>query len=381
MNLERRWLKYCPLAVIRHLEKSSEAKVIYQLKTTGELEMELFSKQEPQVTIVVVPRERFSCTQASLESIYEHTEYPFKLIYVDGNSPRKVRRYLEQQAKEKGFQIIRKNYYLSPNHARNIGLSHVDTKYIVFCDNDVIFTPGWLKALVTCAEETGASIVGPLMCEKEPVHTRIHFAGGESRVVTDIQGRRHLREKMYKQGQQVADVRPALERTQTELAEFHCVLVRREIFDRIGGQLDEAMLNTKEHLDFSMTIAQAGGTIYFEPAALVTYVPGPPLEWSDLHFFMLRWSRAWTLASLNYLRQKWNLAEDGYFKTKYKRLSLRRNGTIVKPFSRSLTFGRNYEPLTKFLKRWEKKLNRYLTDRYAKQQAQRNQSLSTNHIL
>ncbi len=353
-----------------------KSKITNQLKTKGELDMELSPKQEPQVTIVVVPRERFSYTQASLESIYEQTEYPFKLIYVDGNSPRKVRHYLEQQAKEKGFQIIRKDYYLSPNHSRNIGLSHVDTKYLVFCDNDVIFTPGWLKALVTCAEETNASIVGPLMCEKEPVHTRIHFAGGESHVVTDIHDRRHLREKMYKQGQQVADVRPTLERTQTELAEFHCVLVRREIFDRIGGQLDEALLNTKEHLDFCMTVAQADGTVYFEPAALVTYVPGPPLEWSDLHFFMLRWSDAWKMASFNHLRQKWNLVEDGYFKTKYKKLSGRRQGTIIKHLSHSLTFGRKYKPLTKFINRWEKKLNHYLTDRYAKQQAKRNQTFS-----
>ena len=297
--------------------------------------MELLPKQEPQVTIVVVPRERFSCTQASLESIYEHTEYPFQLVYVDGNSPAKVRRYLEAQAKPRNFKLIRTDYYLSPNHARNIGLSHVNTKYLVFIDNDVIVTPGWLQALVTCAEETEAAVVGPLMCEKEPIHTCVHFAGGESHIVTDIHGKRHLREKMYKQEQQVADVRPQLQRTQTELAEFHCVLVQREIFDRIGGQLDEAMLSTKEHLDFCMTVAQAGGTVYFEPAALVTYVPGSSLEWSDIHFFMLRWSDAWKMASFNHLRQKWALTEDGYFKTKYKKLSGRRLGRTVKPLSRS----------------------------------------------
>jgi hypothetical protein len=35
--------------------------------------------QKPQVTIVVSPRERFSYTKESLESIYEHTQIPFKL--------------------------------------------------------------------------------------------------------------------------------------------------------------------------------------------------------------------------------------------------------------------------------------------------------------
>jgi hypothetical protein len=62
---------------------------------------------EPLVTLVVVPRERFSCAQASLESIYQYTTMPFKLVYVDGNSPAKVQRYLQQKAQEKNFQIIR----------------------------------------------------------------------------------------------------------------------------------------------------------------------------------------------------------------------------------------------------------------------------------
>ncbi|KJH72538.1 glycosyltransferase family 2 protein [Aliterella atlantica] len=320
---------------------------------------------EPNVTIVVVPRERFSCTQQSLESIYEYTEFPFKLIYVDGNSPNKVRRYLEAKSKDKNFELIRTNYYLSPNHARNIGLSRVDTKYLVFVDNDVIVSPGWLKALVDCAEETDATVVGPLMCEKQPIHQRVHFAGGESRVVTDIKGRRHLREKMYKQGHNAVQLRPQLKRTQTELAEFHCTLVRTEIFNRIG-YLDEAMLNTKEHLDFCMTVAQVGGTVYFEPDSLVTYVPGPPLELTDLHFYMLRWSDAWTLGSLQRIRAKWNLSEDGYFQTKYKKLGVRRIATIIKPLVRQLSFGYENKPLKRMLKKLDRKFNRYLCDRYAK---------------
>ena len=331
--------------------------------------------QEPQVTIVVVPRERFSCTQRSLESIYQHTEFPFKLIYVDGNSPTKVRQYLENQAQEKDFKIIRTDYYLSPNHARNIGLSHVDTKYVVFADNDVVVSPNWLKTLINCAEETGATVVGPLMCEKEPVHQRIHFAGGESHIVTDVNGRRHLREKMYKQGQQVADLRPQLQRTQTELAEFHCVLVRTEIFERIG-YLDEGMLNTKEHLDFSMTVAKAGGKVYFEPDSLITYVPGPPLELTDLYFYMLRWSDAWTLNSLEHIREKWNLSEDGYFKTKYKKLGWRRSGTIIKPLVRRLSFGWENKPLRRILKFFDRIFNRYLTNRYAKLLPQRKLQLT-----
>jgi GT2 family glycosyltransferase len=330
---------------------------------------------EPLVTLVVVPRERFSCAQASLESIYQYTTMPFKLVYVDGNSPAKVQRYLQQKAQEKNFQIIRSNYYLYPNQARNLGLAQVKTKYLVFVDNDVIVSPGWLEALVQCAEETGAAVVGPLMCQNEPIHEIVHFAGGQSHVWQDNTGRRRIREKMYSQGQRVADLRDGLERQQTELAEFHCVLVRTEIFERIGP-LDEKMLNTKEHLDFCMTVQEAGGTVYFEPASLVTYVPGPPLEWSDLHYYMLRWSDAWTINSLHRLRDKWNLVEDGYFQSKYKKLGWRRYWTVLIPFTERITFGLASQFLAKRLAGMEHWLNRYLTDRHAKQAMKQRSNVS-----
>ncbi|WP_421655576.1 glycosyltransferase family 2 protein [Leptothermofonsia sp. ETS-13] len=324
---------------------------------------------EPLVTIVVVPRERFSCAQRSLESIYEHTTLPFKLVYVDGNAPFKVQQYLKAQAEEKSFHLIRTDYYLYPNQARNLGLTHANTRYVVFVDNDVIVSPGWLEALVQCAEETQAAVVGPLMCQHEPLHTEVHFAGGESHVWVDSTGRRRLREKMYQQGQKVAELRPRLQRQETELAEFHCVLVRREVFDRLGF-LDEQLFNTKEHLDFCMSVRQMGGTVYFEPDCVVTYVPGPPLELSDLHYYMLRWSDAWTLGSLHRLRDKWNLAEDGYFQSKYKKLGWRRYGTIIEPFVRWLTFGAGNRFLTRAFAKVEHYLNRFLTDRHIRIQQQ-----------
>ncbi|MEL6163179.1 MAG: glycosyltransferase, partial [Cyanobacteria bacterium J06628_3] len=272
---------------------------------------------EPQVTIIVSPRERFSYTRESLESIYENTQVPFKLIYIDGNSPKKTREYLQNQAQEKGFQLIRTDYYLTPNSARNIGLEKVNTKYVAFVDNDIISASGWLKALIDCSEETEATVVGPLMFQYLPLHQEIHFAGGESHIVVDKRGRRRLREKMFKQGKKITDPRVKLQRTETELCEFHVMLVRTEIFQHLGT-FDEQMLNTKEHLDFCMNVAKHGGSVYFEPESLVTYVPTSPLKFSDLHYYMLRWSDAWELVSLSRLRQKWNLAEDGYFQHKYK---------------------------------------------------------------
>lgn len=330
---------------------------------------------ETQVTIVVAPRERFSFTRESLESIFEHTDSPFKLVYVDGGSPPQTRHYLEAQARDKEFELIRTDYYLSPNQARNLGLAQVRTKYVVFIDNDVVVTSGWLRHLVQCAEETGATVVGPLTCQGTPVHEEVHCAGGESGILLETKGnqvRRRMLEKIYRQGRQLAKVRDRLQRQQTGLAEFHCMLVRTEIFEQIG-LLDEALLNTKEHVDLCILVVQAGGTVYFEPESLVTYVPGPPLKWTDIPFYMIRWSDSWELASLQHLRDKWNLTEDKYFKNRYERLGWRRQMTILNPLVRRLTFGRSSDRLEKALIHLDKALNRYLTTRHARRQYQNEQ--------
>ena len=115
-----------------------------------------FEEVKPAVTIIVVPRDHFSDTKESLESIYANSDTDFQLVYVDGNSPPSIARYLRIQAKARGFRLIRSERYLSPNHARNLGAEGVDTRYIIFIDNDVIVAPNWLQPLVQCADETGA---------------------------------------------------------------------------------------------------------------------------------------------------------------------------------------------------------------------------------
>jgi GT2 family glycosyltransferase len=294
--------------------------------------------ESPNVTIVVSPRERFSFTQTSLESLYEHTQIPFHLVYVDGNSPPPVRDYLATQAAEKGFELVRVNHFLTPNQARNIGASKVKTQYVAFVDNDVVVSPGWLTALVQCAEETNAAIVGPLTCQDEPVHETVHFANGEARIIVDVKGRRRLREKMKFQGQAVERMASRLQRVPAELVEFHCMLVDMQVFQDLGP-LDEAFLNTKEHVDLCMAVTQAGRPIYFEPTSIITYVPGISWNWADLHFYMLRWSDAWETASLSRLQEKWNLSSDSYFFQKYKALGWRRRKMILSPLLQRLTLG------------------------------------------
>lgn len=263
--------------------------------------------QAPKVTIVVVPRERFSYTRQSLESVYENTDFPFKLVYIDGNSPSKIKHYLQAQASQKGFQLIRTEHYLSPNQARNLGLPQVDTKYLVFLDNDVLVKPGWLAALIQCAEETEAWAVAPLCLQGDDFKT-VHMVGGKIEFRQRPSNRWMIERRPF-MGMPLARVKSQLFRQQTELIEFHCMLVCTEAFEQIG-YLDEELMSMAEETDFCLKVLETGNTIYFEPTSIISYVAPSSLTWSDLPFFFIRWSNAWCELSVKHFRQKWSLGED-----------------------------------------------------------------------
>jgi GT2 family glycosyltransferase len=321
---------------------------------------------KPDVTLVVVPRERFSYTRQSLKSIYQDTTYPFSLVYIDGNSPRHIQEYLQQQADEKEFLLIRSEQYLSPNQARNIGIKYVNTKYLVFVDNDIHVADGWLEQLVQCAEETEAAVVCPLVCIGKKLHSKIHLAGGEANIFLEVKNdkmRRKVHEKHYFVNRSVAEIKEKLQRKQCEFAEFHCMLVRTDIFIKKITSLDEKLLSTREHIDFSLTVTNTGEKIYCEPNSVVTYVPDSGFEWSDLPYFMLRWSDAWEVASLEHFMEKWDLTKkDKYFKKRYRRLGQRRHQAFLRPLVRQLSFGSYYTWLEKMLVAIERKVNQYISN-------------------
>ncbi|MEL6553214.1 MAG: glycosyltransferase [Cyanobacteria bacterium J06621_11] len=339
---------------------------------------------QPQVTIVVVPRERFQFTQRSLESLYTNTHQFFHLIYIDNNSPAHIQTYLEQQAEEKEFELVRSPHFLSPNQARNAGIRRVKTPYVVFVDNDVMFSPGWLEALVSCSQATGASVVGSLVCQYEPLHSIVHciggdymepdvyahFARGESGpngTLADCE-KWVIEERTYSQNQPMTAVQSQLTRQTVGFIEFHSMLVRTSLFERIG-LLDEGFCCTKEYLDFCMTVTRLGEPIYLEPTSVVTFLthpPAPPLSLSDLPYFMLRWSDDWERQSLQHFQQKWSLADSAYFKRRYKKLGQRRRKELIKPLVAQFSFLNDTAKkwLEKRLVKLEKILNRYLVKQY-----------------
>jgi GT2 family glycosyltransferase len=325
------------------------------------------------ITLVVIPRERFSMARESLESLQANTPPGLRMIYIDGGSPRDLRDYLRDAQRQQGFELIRTGHYLSNNQARNIGLARVQTPYVALVDNDLIFASGWLQALMQCADETAADVVAPLICEGWPAQTTMHYAGGEyvpadelDGFHADQHGQRELREKQFGLKLPLNEWRERLQRGPTGFCEPHCILARMSLLRQIRpAPFDEAMLATKEHLDFCMSVRALGGHIVFEPAAIVTFMlpcAARPLQPSDLPFYFLRWSDDWQHRSLDHFRRKWRL-EKTDFRKRYIGSGYRRDD-LVRVYLRKLPLIGAQPRIVEFGVRAIRKFEKFFNRRY-----------------
>ncbi|MEU3296968.1 glycosyltransferase [Streptomyces longwoodensis] len=263
----------------------------------------------PEITVVVTARERFSETRTALDHLWKHTPEPFRLVYVDVNSPAPTARLLADEARLRNFTLVRTDAYVSPNRARNLGVRYASGEYVVFLDNDVLLTDGWLTALVDCAEETGAWAVGPLYLQGRLDERTVHMAGGDMEF-SGTWGERAFRQTQRYFLRNLGEVpAEALVRQSCDIIEFHCALVRLDALERVGG-MDEGLLTTREHLDFCLRLLDAGGTVWFEPASVISYLAPPPFQPADLPYFLLRWSDAWTRETLRHFAHKHGITPD-----------------------------------------------------------------------
>jgi hypothetical protein len=199
---------------------------------------------------------------------------------------------------------------LSPNQARNLGWQAVQTKYTVFLDNDALVSAQWLEQLVQCAEETNAWVVAPLYLIGEFEKRTIHLTEGRLHARVE-QGRRVLYDEQFLFNASLDSLQEPLRRGPTDYAEFHCMLVRTDVLQRVGP-LDEKLWSLHEHIDVCLGVQKAGGTVLVEPSSVVTYVPPPPGRWWDLPYFMLRWNEEWNHSSVRHFLEKWNYDRLGW---------------------------------------------------------------------
>jgi GT2 family glycosyltransferase len=260
---------------------------------------------DPTATVVVVCRDRWALAPETLHTLLARTDPRHPVVVVDARSPRAVGAVFDRLAAVGRVRIVRRPHFLAGNEARNVGADGADTEWVAFVENDVVVADGWLDALLAVGERTGAASAYPAFLEPAESGPVVHGLGAELEV-GGPEGRRFVRERQHDLGRPWADLEAILEPVARVQAEPHAVVMRREFLEAMGG-FDEGMLGWFDHTDIALHHLRLAAESWLVPNAACLYRTPPPVAWSDLPSFSLRWGREWFDRSLQHLCATWGL--------------------------------------------------------------------------
>lgn len=214
-----------------------------------DLTVAVASLPEPRVSVVVVTYNNLDLTRTCLRSLELYSDYGnLEVIVVDNASSDGTPAFLTEWASGgQGRRVI-----LNPDNrgfaaANNQGLAVAEGEFLVMLNNDTHVTPGWIATLMGhLRRDNTLGMLGPVT----------NNIGNEARI--DIRY-----EDMDGMLQAAADytARHLGQLTPLRTAAFFCVMLRREVYERVGP-LDEAFgVGFFEDDDYCRRVEQAGWRI------------------------------------------------------------------------------------------------------------------------
>ena len=242
----------CPGATA---EAHSEAKNYYRI---------VFPLPDPApgVSIIIPTRNAYPLLHLCLGTLFEKTRYPnFEVVVVDnGSDDPALLDYLEGLKQAGKIIVLRDNGPFNFSALNNRAVARCIREYVLLLNNDVeIIEPDWLTEMVSVAARPGVGAVGARLWypNKTLQHAGVIVGLG------GVAGHAHLG---------LAPGNPGYLGRAVLLQSFTavtaaCLLVKRAIFDEVGG-LDEHNLPVAfNDVDFCLKITQAGYRNIWTPHA------------------------------------------------------------------------------------------------------------------
>lgn len=166
-------------------------------------------------------------TRECITRIKKYTRYPYKVIVIDNGSANPAKEYLENLKNEfNEYFLIRNNKNMGFVKAVNQGIKASRADYTCILNNDAYATEGWLKNLIETTEKSLENI-------------------GLTNPTSNIFGKASCDGRKY-------------EYQELDFCRGFCMLVKKEVIEKIG-LFDEIFgMGYFEEKDFSMRAKEAG---------------------------------------------------------------------------------------------------------------------------
>jgi FkbM family methyltransferase len=221
-------------------------------------------------SIIILTYNQLVFTRRCLDSIRRYTDEPYELIVVDNASTDGTVDYLGSLP---GVQLIRNAENRGFPAAANQGIQVATGRQVLLLNNDTVVTTGWLRRLLqalAASEQVG--LAGP--CS--------NFVSGPQQVAVSYDDLDGLEGFAWDWGQTNAGQRIDVDR----LVGF-CLLIRREVVDKVGLLDEQFGIGCFEDDDYCRRALQAGYRAVIARDAFVHHFGGQTFRSSGIDFAAL----------------------------------------------------------------------------------------------
>lgn len=215
----------------------------------------------PKVSLVVPTRDRVQLLRTCVESLLQKTDYPhFEVVVVDNQSSEaETLAYFDELRHNGRARVIRYDAPFNYSAINNWAVSQCDGELIGLLNNDIeVISPGWLREMAGQARRAEIGAVGAMLYYPDE---RIQHAG----VVLGVGGIANHAYVGQPRGYPGHGGRAKVVQGVSAVTAA-CLVVRRELFERVGG-LDETLQVAFNDVDFCLRLRAAGMQNLWTPFA------------------------------------------------------------------------------------------------------------------
>lgn len=216
----------------------------------------------PKVSIIIPTRNAYELVRVCLSTLFEKTRYPdFEVIVVDnGSDEPALLDYLAGLVRAGKITVLRDDSPFNFAALNNRAVAQSAGEYVLLLNNDIeIIEPDWLAEMVSVAARPGVGAVGARLWY--PDRTLQH--GGVILGLGGVAGHAHYR---LAAGHRGYFGRAVLLQCFSAVTAA-CLLIRRAIFDEVGGFDEKDLKVAYNDVDFCLKIVQAGYRNVWTPQA------------------------------------------------------------------------------------------------------------------
>jgi GT2 family glycosyltransferase len=240
-------------AVEEALARRGEPGRVQALAQPGSYLVRYVLRRPEKISIIVPTRDHGADVERCLHSVFARATYPdFEVVLVDNGSTdaASLAVFARWSAQEPRVRVLRRDVPFNFAALNNDAARTCGGTYLLFLNNDTeVVTPDWLEALAEQAQRPSIGAAGPKLLYPDGT---VQHAG----VITGIGG---VAGHVHKYADGGAAGYFNILRTVNNYSALTgaCLMVRREVFDRVGG-FDETLAVAYNDVDLCLKLRALG---------------------------------------------------------------------------------------------------------------------------